>query len=544
MIGLARSMLQHAEPSSAAMAASSFTRTISDQSQVVLMAILDEITQGYVLAAMAAAIEGTPDGVFVKDVQGRYLIINAAWARLIGKLPEEIIGKDDEQLFACDIARAIMEADRRILKSGQSETTEDEYTVADLVRAYEITKGVYRDQSGRILGLLGMARDITERKRVEAALRESENRFKSFMDNSPAIAFMKDESGRYVYVNRRVERRYGRKLEDFLGRTDFDVWPKDVANAFQEADRTVLTAGATEEFIDMAPDPDGSPRYWQVFKFPFSDGAGMRYVGGMAVDITGERQAKETLQEYTSRLKSLSHRLLEVQEQERRYLARELHDEIGQLLTGLQLSLEASSRHLDVKETGHYLREAQALVRDLTSRIRDLSLRLRPTMLDDLGLLPALLWLFDSYTARTQIHVAFKHSGLTDRLGQSVETSAYRIVQEALTNVARHAGVSEVTVLAWATDQQVHLEIEDRGLGFEASTEQPASTGLSGMHERAALLGGWLTVESNTGLGTRITAVLPVGQGTEGQAFDANDLACGRPPNRSPGLAGDLPHRA
>jgi signal transduction histidine kinase len=138
-------------------------------------------------------------------------------------------------------------------------------------------------------------------------------------------------------------------------------------------------------------------------------------------------------------------------------------------------------------------------------------------MLDDLGLLPALLWLFDSYTARTQIRVSFQHSGIGKRLGLAVETAAYRIVQEALTNVARHAGVCEVAICAWALEDQVQLQIEDSGCGFDFAAEHAKShsTGLSGMQERAALLGGRLTVESSPA-GTRIIAVLPTGKAAEG----------------------------
>src|SRR5439155_3296403 len=135
--------------------------------------------------------------------------------------------------------------------------------------------------------------------------------------------------------------------------------------------------------IEVAPDPDGSIHHWQVFKFPFRDGAGNCYVGGMAVDITEPRQTKQKLEEYADRLQVLSRRLLEVQEQERRYLARELHDEIGQLLTGLHLTLTLG----DGSGAGRLraaVREARGLVQDLTGRVRDLSLRLRPTMLDDL----------------------------------------------------------------------------------------------------------------------------------------------------------------
>jgi PAS domain S-box-containing protein len=211
------------------------------------------------------------------------------------------------------------------------------------------------------------------------------------------------------------------------------------------------------------------------------------------------------------RLQILSQRLVEVQENERRYIARELHDEIGQALTGLKLVLDMGARSQG-DTLGESLREALALVDGLMAQVRDLSLDLRPTMLDDLGLLPALLWHCGRYTDQTGIHVDFRHTKLEGRrFGPKIETAAYRIVQEALTNVARHAGVDEVTVRLWAEPDNVNVQIEDRGAGFdpEHAMMAEASSGLVGMRERAVLLGGELVIESVPGEGTRLTARLP-----------------------------------
>src|SRR5262249_4676010 len=152
--------------------------------------------------------------------------------------------------------------------------------------------------------------------------------------------------------------------------------------------------------------------------------------------------------------------------------------------------------------------KAQEILKELTAQIRDLSLRLRPMMLDDLGLLPALLWQFERYATQTKIHVHFEHRGIERRFHPEVETAAYRIVQEGLTNIARHAGVDEATVRVWLDAGQLLLQIEDRGTGFDMGTTLAggSSTGLSGMQERATLLGGQLDVETQIGRGTRLTA--------------------------------------
>jgi signal transduction histidine kinase len=210
-------------------------------------------------------------------------------------------------------------------------------------------------------------------------------------------------------------------------------------------------------------------------------------------------------------LRALSHRLVEVQEGERLHLARELHDEIGQQLTGLKLQLEMIARARPPAD----LADAQSLVNDLMARVRALSLDLRPPMLDDLGLLHALLWHFERFTHQTGIAVTFTQRGLEDRrFAPEIETAAYRLVQEALTNVARYAGVKEATVHVWASPDLLHLQIEDLGRGFDPQQVRAAGTtsGLAGMRERATLLGGRLAIDSDCGSGTIIAADLPLGE--------------------------------
>jgi PAS domain S-box-containing protein len=237
---------------------------------------------------------------------------------------------------------------------------------------------------------------------------------------------------------------------------------------------------------------------------------GMADQAGLA--ITNARTFEE-VRAGRERLQNLSHQLVEAQESERRHIARELHDEIGQVLTFLKLSLEMSAR-LPPDAIRVNLEKAKEMVSELLTRVRILSHDLRPAMLDDLGLLPALLWLFERYTAQTQVQVDFKHASQERlRFSPDIETAAYRIVQEALTNVARHANMSQAIVRLWTDQDRLNVQIEDHGIGFDpvAVMHSGGSSGLIGMSERVSSLGGQLRVESSPGTGTCIIAELPLG---------------------------------
>jgi len=203
---------------------------------------------------------------------------------------------------------------------------------------------------------------------------------------------------------------------------------------------------------------------------------------------------------------------VDVQEAERRFLAHELHDEIGQVLTGLKLTLEMSGR-MNGESPDATLAEAIGMVDDLMQRVRQLSLDLRPQLLDALGLMPALAWLFKRYFKQAGLRVFFKHRDMAGRLAGQLETAVFRIVQEALTNVVRHAGVSEVTVRLWrdSRKQTLGVQVHDTGVGFDVRRilSTHSSSGLAGMRERTTLLGGHFTLDSSPGGGTRLTVELP-----------------------------------
>jgi PAS domain S-box-containing protein len=243
----------------------------------------------------------------------------------------------------------------------------------------------------------------------------------------------------------------------------------------------------------------------------------LRALADQAATAIANARLFEQVLEARQRLAVLSQRLVDVQESERRDLARELHDEIGQMLTSLNLNLDIISRILQRPDATRQaieaeIEQARHQAQDLLARVRELSLDLRPALLDDMGLLPALLALFERFTAQTDIRVSFKHSNLIRRYPAKVETAAFRIIQEALTNIARHTGEKQASVRLWANASCLKLQIEDKGAGFNVQQVLAGAktSGLSGMYERAASCDGWLEIESEPGMGVCLSAEFPI----------------------------------
>jgi signal transduction histidine kinase len=229
----------------------------------------------------------------------------------------------------------------------------------------------------------------------------------------------------------------------------------------------------------------------------------------------------------SAQLQQLSGRIVQAQEEERRRIARELHDEIAQTLTGVKLSLESliaelppgvQTRHV-ASQLGPRQRLGQsvALVEETLAQVGNLSLELRPAMLDDMGLVPALDWYIERFSQRTGIRVTLDSGGLEARLPGEAETAVYRIIQEAMTNAARHAAPRHVNLSLRSDGRGLHVRVEDDGRGFDVDQVLNATRlglaqrhfGLVGIRERAALFGGQVQIDTSPGRGTRLVVELP-----------------------------------
>lgn len=372
------------------------------------------------------------------------------------------------------------------------------------------------DREGSLHRLIGTVQDVTEVRQADQRIRDSEQRLRAIFDHAGLGMATVTPSGIVREANRAFHMMLDHPPGQLRGKHFAELThPEDL-----EADETLyreLIEGLREEYTleKRFLRADGDPVWGLLTATVVRDAHGEATMAvGMVQDITVAKQAVEDLMESRAQLSAkseelirLTRRLVELQEVERRNIAHDLHDEVGQILTGLKLTLEATPGSAPASNIAD---RALPLVEDLISLVRDMTLSLRPPMLDDLGLLPTLSWHMTRYEHATDITVRFTHSGLDRRFEPNIETAAYRVIQEALTNVARHARTDSATVQVAAQDELLTVKVADPGVGFDPARLNPSSHGLLGMRERLTSLGGNLSIESSLGRGTVLTACLPM----------------------------------
>jgi signal transduction histidine kinase len=228
-------------------------------------------------------------------------------------------------------------------------------------------------------------------------------------------------------------------------------------------------------------------------------------------DITERKRAEKDLEDAHRKLKILSRRRVKVQEEERRHLARELHDEIGQALTAAKINLQAAMKETDGAKSKR-IDETAAILERLLGQVRQISLDLRPSMLDDLGLVPALRSLLDQQGRRASVAVNLSAKNMPENLDPEIQTTCFRVAQEAITNAVRHANATRIDVELSCENGNLRLQVRDNGRGFDADAAQAqtAGLGLVGIKERAALVDARAKIISSPDKGTTVEVSLPL----------------------------------
>ncbi|HSP62768.1 MAG TPA: PAS domain S-box protein, partial [Pyrinomonadaceae bacterium] len=414
------------------------------------------------------------EGIHRVDLQGNIVFENAAAARMLGWKGTELLGQRGHPTMhhtrqdgtpypqeECPIYAT--------LRDGVSRHVADEVFWRQDGTSFpvEYTTAPMRSDQDEIVATVVTFRDITDRKRAEAALRESEKRYRELFENGKDAIYVHDLRGAYTSINRAAEILSGYPREEILGKHFWDfVAPEYKKQVRENLCKKLKETGETNYEVEII-NRDGA-------RVPVEVSSRLIYQHGVAVGVQGSARNITERKRAQEALLTYSRRLIAAQEAERGRIARELHDQIGQMLTALKLNLHAIQSARDEGEASLLIEDNLKMIDEALEQVRNLSVDIRPLLLDDLGLVTALQWYVDHQAQRTGVRAEFACDSLDadERFSSELETACFRIAQEALTNMVRHAHAKVVRVLLSRNSDYLTLLIEDDGVGFDIKALQ------------------------------------------------------------------------
>ena len=462
---------------------------------------------------LAAIVASSDDAIISKNLDGVITSWNKSAERIFGYDAEEAIGQHITLVIPPERHAEESEILNRVRRGERVDHFQTVRRAKDgRLLDVSLTISPVRDPSGRVIGASKVARDITAQKQAEQALRESEQRFRVITDAAPILVWMAGTNKLCYYFNKGWLDFVGRTLEQESGNgwTE-NVHPEDferclevyVANfdarrSFEMEYRMRHHTGQYRWILDR-----GVPRY-------APDGTFEGYVGG-CLDIHDQKEAAEKV-----RIADDMTRLMKTQDEERRRIARELHDSAGQTLAVLGINLaqlvdRAKSLAPELAKEG---KEIEAIVQQLSREIRTTSYLLHPPLLDESGLASALSWYVEGLAERSQIAVTLDVAANLGRLPSDMELAIFRVVQECLTNIHRHSGSKTAVIRVSRTGETVRTEVRDQGKGISPERlleiqSQGSGVGIRGIRERIRHFHGEMKIESS-GSGTSVIVIIPI----------------------------------
>jgi PAS domain S-box-containing protein len=455
-------------------------------------------------------IENAGEGIFQTTPEGFYLMANPALARMHGfNSPRELIQscRDISHEIYVDPARR-EEFKRLFEKHDVVRDFEHQAFGKDGRRVWvSVNARVVRDEDGKILYYEGTVQDITERKRAEQALRESEERYRELFQNSKDALYVHDMQGTYTSVNRAAEKLSGYAREELIGKQFTMV----LSHEYEEQVRRQLK-NQLEESIEATCEVEIITK--QGRHVPVEISSRLIFANGVAVGVQGCMRDVSERRRVQAAARMYSRRLIEAQEAERHRISRELHDQVGQILTAVKMNLYSLQQKCSAPDIVSSIQDNMKVIDEAVDQVRDLSVDLRPSLLDDFGLVIALRWYLDRQTRSCGVPSQLTTHCVSedDRFASELETACFRIVQEAVTNVIRHARASHISVVLERIGPDLMVWITDNGNGFDLRVTRSAAAtlGLRGMEERVQAFGGSITIDSTPEIGTQICARFPI----------------------------------
>lgn len=426
----------------------------------------------------------------------------------------------EKHLHPADKERVLRELNKTLYKSFKTVWT-DEYRFEKSDGNYlnVLDRGyILRKPDGTPYRMLGSMTDITGLKEVEAELRLSEQKYRTLFSSNPMPLWMYSlEDLRFIDVNEAAVLHYGYSRDEFLQMTIKDIRPPAEQERLEqylssENKNGIIAAGHWQH-----TKKDGSIITVDMFQHDtVYDGRQVRLV--LAIDVTEKVKAEEALEKSNQDIRRLAKHLEEVREEERTGIAREIHDELGQQLTVLKMDISWLSKKIEKQDAKveERFREMIQVIDDTVKIVRRISSELRPSVLDNLGIIAAIEWQSGEFENRTGIKTNFNTAITNLELPVKTANAVFRIFQESLTNIARHADATTVEVLLNLQNDKLILNIRDNGKGFDKEKiAEKRTLGILGMKERTLLINGECNIISKPGAGTTITLVIPLGEKVE-----------------------------
>jgi PAS domain S-box-containing protein len=463
-----------------------------------------------------ALVEQSVAGIYVVE-DGRFTYANPRLCEILGYPLAEICGMETQRVIveedrerALETRRRALAGDSAALAAGYRLRRKDGSVVHLRVEARLVTLD-------RRQVLLGIGLDVTESALAAQALRESEEKYRLLWETSSDAVLLFGDGGRIEYANHSVHDIFGYTPAEVEGRDIAMLQPADLRESHRRGMRRYLASG--ERTVDWRGletrgiHRDGHEVPLEI-SFSHIAAGGRSIFAAFIRDITQRKAAHEALESANRRLSVLSQRVLDIQEEERRGIARELHDDVGQSLVALKMGLHTLAERGRDADTA-VLAHCVAVADDVSEKLHELSVRLLPPQLEQLGLQDALRWLVHSQGALTGLKIGCRFGLESRRYPPETESACFRICQEALTNASQHSRAPEIVIELDAEGEALILVVRDDGVGFDEGRERRVGgrLGLLGMEERARLAGGSLAIHSAPGRGTRIVATLPFARG-------------------------------
>jgi PAS domain S-box-containing protein len=451
-------------------------------------------------------VEQASDGIFIADKNGRFIVVNSIGIKM-SQYPEEelmnmtiydLTGAEDLQHnpfhFSEMTAEKGARAERKMRKKDGS--------FIDI----EVNAKFLSD--GRFLAFI---RDITETKKAVKEVIKAKELADTIIDSLPGIFYFCDETGKFIRWNKQFETVTGYSAQEIETMHPTDFFEGEEKEYISKQIEAVFTQGINDaEAFFTAKSGEKSPYYFKAALIKYE---GKPCLLGTGIDITERMKAEQKLQESFLEIRQLTEYIQNIREEERSHIAREIHDELGQQLTVLKMDvawLNTKIGHIE-EPIRQKLKSLTEMLDGTVKTVRRISSELRPSLLDDLGLIAAIDWHLKEFEKRSGVKTEFEEPEHDLLIPDTVKTGLFRIFQESLANVARHAGSNKVKVSLQQKNEHFVLSIADDGKGFEKQmTKHKRTLGILGMKERTTMMGGTYEINSEPGKGTLVVVSIPV----------------------------------